>query len=187
MIEKFKLKDGRSVEVKRLSKNDYEINNNYEFVHKWLRNVSKYLAKGFKEENLEKDRRELYNILSDNRISYFIGALFEKKIVASASLRMNPFNEKESHIGTWGIAIHHDFQNQGLGARLLTLLENVVKQRGLKKLEAEYYDQNKSAERLYLEKMKYTSEGRKKYTGLLSDGTYTDKILIGKIIDKTLK
>ncbi len=100
---------------------------------------------------------------------------------------MNPFNEKESHIGTWGIVIHPNFQNQGLGAKLLTLLENVAKQRGLKKLEAEYYDQNRSAEILYLEKMKYTVEGRKKKTGLLSNGTYTDKILIGKIIDKTLK
>ena len=187
MIEKFKLKDGRFVVIKRLSKSDYEINNNYEFVHKWLRKVSKFLAKEFKEENLEKDKRELYNILSDDKTSFFIGALFENEIMASASLKLNPFNEKESHIGTWGIAIHPDFQNQGLGLKLLTLLENIAKEKGLKKLEAEYYDGNKSAEILYLEKMKYTVEGRKKYTGLLNDGTYVDKILIGKIIDKTLK
>ncbi len=187
MNEKFKLKDGRSVDIKRLSKNDYEFNNNYEFVHEWLRKVSKFLAKGFKEENLEKDKSELYYILLDNKISFFIGALFEKKIVASASLRLNPFNEKESHIGTWGIAIHPDFQNQGLGVKLLTLLENIAKEKGLKKLEAEYYNGNVSAEILYLEKMKYTVEGRKRYTGLLSDGTYADKILIGKIIDKILK
>jgi len=187
MIEKFKLKDGRSIVIKRLSKSDYEINNNYEFVHKWLRKVSKFLAKEFKEENLEKDKRELYDILSDDKISFFIGALFENKIMASASLKLNPFNEKESHIGTWGIAIHPNFQNQGLGVKLLTLLENIAKEKGIKKLEAEYYDGNKSAEILYLEKMKYTVEGRKKYTGLLSDGTYADKILIGKIIDKTLK
>jgi len=187
MIEKFKLKDSRFVVIKRLFKSDYEINNNYEFVHKWLRNVSKFLAKGFKEENLEKDKKELYNILSNDKMSIFIGALFENKIIASASLKLNPFNEKESHIGTWGIAIHPNFQNQGLGVKLLTLLENIAKEKGLKKLEAEYYDGNKSAEILYLEKMKYTVEGRKKYTGLLSDGTYADKILIGKIIDKTLK
>ena len=56
MIEKFKLKDGRFVVIKRLSKSDYEINNNYEFVHKWLRKVSKFLAKEFKEKNLEKLR-----------------------------------------------------------------------------------------------------------------------------------
>ena len=91
--------------------------------------------------------------------------------MASASLKLNPFNEKESHIGTWGIAIHPNFQNQGLGVKLLTLLENIAKEKGIKKLEAEYYDGNKSAEILYLEKMKYTVEGRKKYTALFSDGT----------------
>ncbi len=79
MIEKFKLKDGRSVDIKGLSKNDYDINNNYEFVHEWLRKVSKYLAKGFKEENLEKDKRELYNILSDSRVS-FLALCLKKKL-----------------------------------------------------------------------------------------------------------
>jgi RimJ/RimL family protein N-acetyltransferase len=187
MIEKFKLKDGRIVVIKRLFKSDYETNNSYEFVHTWSREVSKFLAKEFKKENLKKDKKELYDILSDDRKSIFIGALFEKKIIASASLKLNPINEKESHIGIWGIAIHPDFQNQGLGFELLTLLENIAKEKGLKKLEASYYYGNKSAENLYLEKMKYTIEGRKKYTGLLSNGTYTDKILIGKIIDKTLK
>ncbi len=187
MIEKFKLKDGRFVVIKRLSKSDYEINNNYEFVHKWLRKVSKFLAKGFKEENLEKDKKELYNILSNDKASIFIGALFEKKIIASASLKLNPFNEKSSHIGTWGIAIHPDFQNQELGIKLLTIIEKLAIDKGLKKLEADYYDGNKSAEILYLKKMKYIVEGRKKYSGLLSDGTYVDKILIGKIIDESLK
>ncbi len=187
MIEKFKLKDGRIVIIKRLFKSDYENNNNYEFVHNWLRKVNKFLAKDFNEEDIEKDKKELYQILSNDKVSIFIGALDDKKIIGSASLMINPFNEKESHVGTWGIAIHPNFQNHGLGVKLLILLENIAKEMGIKKLEAEYYDGNKSAEILYLEKMKYTVEGRKKYTGLLNDGIYTDKILIGKIIDKTLE
>jgi ribosomal protein S18 acetylase RimI-like enzyme len=187
MIGSFKLKDGRTVIIKHLSKEDYEINNNYEFVHSWLREVSKYLAKEFKKESLDNDKKELYITLSDKISSVFIGAIFKDKIIGSASLKLNPFNEKESHVGNWGIAIHPDFQNHGLGAELLAIIEKLAQQKGLKKLEAEFYDGNKNAEILYLKKMNYNIEGRKKYAGLLNDGNYADKILIGKIIDKSLK
>ncbi len=187
MIERFKLKDGRSVLIKHLSKEDYEINKNYEFVHSWMRDVSKYLAKEFKKEDLENDKKDLYETLSDNTRSLFIGAIFKDKIIASASLKLNSFNVKESHVGNWGIAIHPDFQNQGLGVELLTIIEKLAKEKGLKKLEAEFYERNKNAEVLYLKKMNYKIEGRKKYAGLLNDGNYADKILIGKIIDKSLK
>ena len=94
--------------------------------------------------------------------------------------------KKRAHVGEWGIAIHPDFHNQGLGERLLTILEDKAKEKGLKKLEADYYDGNLSAEHLYLKKMNYKIEGRRKFAALLKNGIYTDRVSIGKIIDHSI-
>ena len=64
-----------------------------------MREVSKYLAKEFKKENLENDKKDLYNTISDKIRSLFIGAIFKDKIIASVSIKFNPFNVKESHVG----------------------------------------------------------------------------------------
>ena len=40
---------------------------------------------------------------------------------------------------------------------------------------------------LYIKRLKYLVEGRKKFSGRLKDGIYVDKILIGNVIDKDLK
>ena len=63
----------------------------------------------------------------------------------------------------------------------------IAKEKGLKKLEAEYYEWNKPAEMLYIKRLKYLVEGRKKFSGRLKDGIYVDKILIGNVINKDLK
>ncbi len=65
-------------------------------------------------------------------------------------------------------------------------MEDKAKEKGIKKLEAEYFEGNDKAQRLYLEKLNYEVEGRRKYSGLLKDGKYVDRILIGKIIDDSI-
>jgi ribosomal protein S18 acetylase RimI-like enzyme len=187
MFGAFELKDGRIVLIKHLMVEDYEYNNNYEFVHNWLHRVNKYLAFEFEKEDLVQDKKSYYDILSNEKDNFVIGALFDDMIIASANLSMSPHFRKEKHIGRWGIAIHPDFQNQGLGTKLLKIIEKIAMEKGLKKLEAEYFDRNKNAEILYLKKMNYIIEGRRKFSGLLKDGKYADKILIGKIIDKALE
>lgn len=184
-IEKFELKDGRFVEIKRLTIDDYQKENNYEFVHEWLHKVNKYLNLEFNKEDLEHDKSNFYDFMAQKE-GIVIGALFDQKIIGTADLRFNFESKKQKHVGSWGIAIHPAFQNQGLGTRLLLIIEKIAKERGLKRLEADFYEGNKSAEQLYINKLKYIIEGRQKFAILLNDGTYTDKILIGKIIDKSL-
>lgn len=187
MIENFKLKDGRIVVIKHLSIEDYEKDNNYEFVHNWLYRVNKYLDAEFEKEELDKNKKFYYDfILSNTEENIVIGAFHEEKIIASASLMFNEKKQKSKHVGNWGIAIHPDYHNNGLGMRLLSLMEDVAREKGLKRLEAEYYDGNDNAEHLYLKKMEYTMEGKRKYAALLKNGKYVDKILIGKIIDDSL-
>ncbi|MFW9897938.1 MAG: GNAT family N-acetyltransferase [Candidatus Thorarchaeota archaeon] len=187
MIEEFKIKDGRVVFIKRLTMDDYKINKNYEYVHSWLNQVNKYLALEFDKENLEQDRRNFEIIMSNKDNYIMIGAIYNEKIIASANLELNLRNKKMGHIGKWGIAIHPKFQNKGLGTRLLLIIENIAKEKGLKKLETEYFNSNVKAEKLYVEKLKYQIEGRRKCGAKLKEGIYTNRILIGKIIDDSLK
>ena len=42
--DKFKLKDGRVVEIKILTMDDYDADKQYEYVHNWLNKVNKFLA-----------------------------------------------------------------------------------------------------------------------------------------------
>ena len=186
MIEEFKLKDGRNVIIKRLSIEDYEKNQNYEFVHIWLNEVSQYLAREFPPEDLERDREYFYKKLKGLDQFFVVGAKYNEKIVGTASLELNLHSKKIKHVATWGISVNQDFQNQGLGKRLLEVLENIAKTLGIKKLEAEFIEGNTIARNLYINKLNHSIEGRKKYSVLLSNGTYVDKIQIGKIIDQNL-
>lgn len=146
-----------------------------------------YLNGEFEKDNLEFNKKFFYStFLSNPEENILVGALSDKKIVASASLQLNLSHKKTSHIGTWGIAIHPDFHNQGLGYKLIKIIEDIAKEKGLMRLEADYYDGNIAAEKLYIDKLNYTLEGRRKSAVLLKNGKYADKICIGKIIDNSL-
>lgn len=186
MIEKFKLKDGRNVIIKRLNIEDYEKNQNYEFVHNWLNKVSKYLGREFLAEELERDKAGFYKRLKNMEQFFVIGAKYNEKIIASSSIELNLDKKKFKHVATWGIAVNPNFQNQGLGKRLLEIIEDISKTLGIKKLEAEFIEGNIVARNLYTKKLNYSIEGRKKSSLLLNNGTYVDKIQIGKIIDENL-
>jgi len=186
MIEKFVLKDGQSVIIKRLLREDYEKNNNYEFVHDWLHQVNKYLLLEFEKETLEQDKNVYYQLLSDEKAHIVVGAIIRDKIIASSNLEINIYRPKIKHVGTWGIAIHPDFHNQGLGTKLLAKIEEIAHELGLRKLEAEFFEGNEVAQRLYIEKLNYEIEGRRKFSCSLKDGSYVDRILIGKVIDKSM-
>lgn len=187
MITQFELKDNRTVHIKRLGIEDYEENNNYEYVHNWLNQVSEFLALDFEQSDLEQDKHFFYESLSDQNANFTIGAIFNGKIIASSSLMINYKNKKMKHIGQWGIAVHPDFQNKGLGTEMLRIIEQIAIEKGLKKLEAEFFDGNVKAERLYVQKLNYEIEGRRRCKAILKNRKIVDSILIGKIINQSIK
>ncbi|MFX1396469.1 MAG: GNAT family N-acetyltransferase [Promethearchaeota archaeon] len=186
MFELFQLKNGRKVSIKRLFKDDYEKNNNYTFVYNWLHDVNKYLSLNFEKKDLKQNKITYYKMISNEKLYIVIGAIFNEAIIATAHLSLVPPETKSGHVGTWGIAVHPDFQYQGLGRKLLEQVEECARQKGLKKLQASFFAKNERAEKLYIEKMNYVIEGKQKFAALLNDGTYTDIVLIGKILDKEL-
>lgn len=185
--EEYRLSDERTVKIKRLLIEDYEKNNNYKYVHDWLHKVNMYLLLEFEEQNLEQDKKYFYDFLSKKDENFLLGAIYNGKIIASVGISVKLGIKKTRHVGNWGISIHPDFHNQGLGTRLLMIMEKIAKESGLKKLEAEFFEGNKISEHLYVKKLGYKIEGRRKYAALLKDNTYIDRIMIGKIINESLK
>ena len=182
MIEEFQLKNGKIVVIKYLTIQDCELNNNYESMHSWLNQVSHYMTRDYRPEDLEQDKKKYYKMLSKPEESVVIGAISNSKIIGHCKL-YNRRRPKVRHLGKWAIAIHPSFQRQGLGTRMLEIMEQIAMNRGLKKLEASFIDGNKVAENLYLRKMNYTIEGCKRMAILTGGGKYKDVISIGKILD----
>jgi len=104
-------------------------------------------------------------------------------VVGQANLSVNTLSPRVKHIGKWSIVIHPEFQNKGLGAQMLMCIEVMAKKLGLLRLEVEYAKGNTPAEELYLRKLGYTIEGRKKKGFRRKDGVFVDKIVIGKLLE----
>ncbi|TFG30158.1 MAG: GNAT family N-acetyltransferase [Promethearchaeota archaeon] len=175
------LKDGTVVILKRMTQNDYKKDKNYEYVHQWLNQINKFLSYEFQKVDMEQDKQLFLNSLN-NAENIILGALYDEKIIAQLKLNVNVLSPREKHVGIWSIMIHPDFQNKGLATHLLTCIEIIAKKIGLKRLEAEYVEGNIQAEALYIQKLGYIIEGRKKMAFKLDDDTFNDKILIGKIL-----
>ena len=187
MLEKFQLKDGKIVQIKILSIADYNKNDNYAFVHSWLNQINKFLGKDFEKEDFKKDYVELCDFFKNKEDNIMIGAIYRDKIIGTARLTLKCKSKKFKHLANWGIAINPDFQNLGLGSRLIQNVEDISLKKKIFKREADYYEGNIQAEYVYIKKLNYIIEGRLKYGILLNDGKFVDKILIGKIIEKNIK
>ena len=176
------MQDGREVMIRQLTVEDCEYNGNYEKMYQWLHQVNTFLTREFNESDLEQNKKQFYEFLSSPEKAFTIAGFFTAKIIAQTMLRYNFKKKKTSHVGNWGIVIHPEFQHQGLGFKLLQLMEQIAERKGLTRLEAAYVDGNIAAETLYLKKLHYQVEGRKKNGILMEDGEYRDVIAIGKLI-----
>jgi ribosomal protein S18 acetylase RimI-like enzyme len=105
----------------------------------------------------------------------YLVARVEDKVAAGAS--MHPQTEKHAHIGSYGIFIHKDYRDVGLGTMLTKELIETARKRGLEILELSVYATNERAQHVY-EKCGFKEIGR--LTGGIKypDGTYTDEILM---------
>jgi len=175
------LKDGREVLVSNLTVENCTLNNTYEYMHNWGHQVRRFILKEFHPKDLRRDKKEFFKKLSDPEVMV-LGGFYGQKIIAQASLHTHNSRKKIRHVGGWGIMIHPHFQHQGLGEILLTIIEDIAKKKGLKRLQAKYAEGNRAAEELYLRKMGYDIEGRQKKAFLVDNSTYIDEILIGKLL-----
>ncbi|HXY87873.1 MAG TPA: GNAT family N-acetyltransferase [Candidatus Acidoferrales bacterium] len=171
------LGDGRVIELKIAAKEDYS-DGRYEFLYSWLGKVDKYLSQKFKPEDIENNKQSWLNNLNNCRIT--VVGLNEGRIVASATLLINKEGSRVAHTASFGIAVHPDFQNKGLGTILIKSLESIAKKRGVEKMEVNYYDGNPAG--VLYRSLHYCYEGRRLKKAKLDDATYVDEVLMYKFI-----
>jgi putative acetyltransferase len=90
--------------------------------------------------------------------AYYFVAEVDGRVVGNLGLRVEA-PPRRRHVGSVGMAVHDDFQNQGVGSALvaaaLDLADNWL---GLRRIELTVYVDNPAAIRLY-EKFGFTIEG----------------------------
>lgn len=102
----------------------------------------------------------------------------EQKIVGFVNLRA--FSDRRAHVGSIGIFVHDDYQNQGIGSQLMAAIIDLAENwLNLKRLELIVNTDNPSAIRLY-EKFGFEKEGILKKDAF-RDGAYIDAYTMAKV------
>jgi GNAT superfamily N-acetyltransferase len=171
------LDDGTTIELKIARTDDYD-EGGYEYLYSWLSKVDQFLAKRYRNADLEKNKEQWLRGLNTNRITVL--GLHQDKIVGSATLIVHDPQSRAAHVASFGVAVHPAFQRKGLGKLLIVALEQIALDQGIKKIEVNCYDGNAAAT-LY-RSLGYAAEGRRLKKGRLDNGTYVDELLFYKFI-----
>lgn len=179
IISTFTTKKGKEVTIRVIDKDDAQ--KLMDFINPifaedtFLMRGPKDLVKTVKEQ--QKYVRDQIKKLKKKE-GFLLLAIFKNKIIGSTDLRRMVYRQK--HMGELGIAISADFREEGLGQKLLSLLEIEAKNLGLKSLYLNCLYCNPRAIHVY-EKwgMKKTGVLPKayEYKGELVDGTLMYKEL----------
>jgi L-phenylalanine/L-methionine N-acetyltransferase len=172
------LDDGTIVDLKVAREDDYDYGR-YEYLYAWLCKVDQFLAKQYKLEDLIGNKAQWLQSLENNKVTLL--SLYKDNIIGSATLILNEPHSRASHVASFGVVVHPDFQRKGLGKQLIAALEQIARDQGIKKIEVNFYDGNPAA--AMYKSLDYDFEGRRLKKARLNDGTYVDEILLSKFID----
>ena len=109
----------------------------------------------------------------------FVAVLEDGTVIGSAGLQVCT-NPRMRHVGTLGMLVHTEFQNQGIGTALMkTVLELADNWLMLVRVELEVFADNERAIHLY-EKLGFEKEGLLRMTTVRS-GRYVDDCKMARI------
>ncbi|WP_456477893.1 N-acetyltransferase family protein [Geoglobus ahangari] len=166
----------KEVEIREASPEDYE-GEKYEFVYRWLSDVSEFLYFAPSEDRMDEDRARFLELLRSGRV--IVAVAGDGRVVGQCSLiRLN--SPKLSHVANVGIAVAREYQRMGIGRALLEKAEEVARSEGIKKIEVEVVEENIPSLSLF-RKMGYHEEGvrKKKFN---HRGKLINVVLLGKFL-----
>lgn len=103
----------------------------------------------------------------------------EEKVIGTAGLTVSA-SPRMRHSGSIGIAVHKDYQNQGVGSALMkTLIDLADNWLMLVRVELGVYTDNTRAIHLY-EKLGFKKEGIKRKAAI-RNGEYIDEMMMARI------
>ncbi|HCW52622.1 MAG TPA: GNAT family N-acetyltransferase [Clostridium sp.] len=119
------------------------------------------------------------NLQSENDI--MIAAFIDGELAGNAGLTCVRNLKKINHRAEFGISIKQKFWNKGIGNILISHIIDEAKEMGYEQIELGVYSDNKKAQALY-KKYGFEVWGSIKNAYKLKDGTYSDEIIMGKIL-----
>lgn len=177
--KKVVLKNGTEVTLRPEIESDLELT--WEMFNSLSEESLKNLPLGFTRERVEGWFKDI-DFDKAIPILGFVETEKGTRMITSASL---VFRKEEiyKHKGSFGITVHDDYQNMGLGKILTQYILDIAKERGLKKVTLGVVAGNKRAIHVY-EKLGYVKEGCLKmdfWNPILEK--WDDTILMSKILD----
>ena len=111
---------------------------------------------------------------------YTLVAVVDNKVVGLLGLETFPNKPRRTHVGTFGISVHDDWQGRGIGGALmqacLDLADNWL---NLMRLELQVYADNEQAIHLY-ERFGFEREGTLRQHAF-RDGQYIDSVVMARL------
>lgn len=132
-------------------------------------------------ERVEQSQNFIANLRPNNHefVAVVPEACGGEKIVGMAGLEQGN-RPRVAHTATFGICIHQDYQNRGIGAALMKQITDLADNwLGLTRIELEVDVDNGRAIHLY-KKFGFETEGRKRMA-VLRDGQYVDTYLMSRV------
>lgn len=110
----------------------------------------------------------------------------EDKIVGSLQFRVSiPDHSWVKHIGEFGMLVLKDYWNQGIGKKLLRIMDNYALQSGFVRIESKVRCNNERGIILYL-KNGYKIEGIRE-KGAFIENKFVNEYFIAKLLDQKKK
>jgi len=157
LITKFTTKKGREITVRVVDKDDAQ--KLMDFINP-IFSEDAFLMRGPKDlvKNVKEQQKYVNNQIKKlkKKEGVLLLAIYENKIIGSTDLRRMVYRQK--HMGELGIAISADFREEGLGKKLLELVEIQAKLLGLKALFLYCFANNGRALHIY-EKIGFKKAG----------------------------
>ncbi|MDP8023678.1 MAG: GNAT family N-acetyltransferase [Conexivisphaerales archaeon] len=172
LIETYKAKDGRNIEIRTPDCEDVEGLMNY---------INGLVDEGAPISTNEKQNHiseiqyladEVQKILEGKLIA--LVAISGQKIVAHAEIRRG--SGRASHVGTLGIGVAKEYRDLGIGQELIRLLIKLANSQGYRLIKLEVYAHNAPAIHVY-RKFGFVETGVIPKMGLFANG-YEDALIM---------
>lgn len=130
---------------------------------------------------LEKEQAYLRSCLEDEGQLFLIAFDEAGSIAATCNCSSMAHRQRYRHRAELAVSVKQAHWRQGLGRRMMELLEAWARARGIEKLSLEVDTQNTRAIGLYLSQG-FTVEGALRHAAKLADGTYRDYYAMAKFL-----
>jgi ribosomal-protein-alanine N-acetyltransferase len=128
--------------------------------------------------------REVWEADAKSSVSLRLGCFLDSQMIGQLGFypERQPPHPWTEHIGRFGMFVLQEFWGQGIGRRLLEIMESHARSIGIRRIEATVRTKNERGIKLY-SRMGYEIEGTRKHAALI-DGEMHDEFFIAKLLDE---